>query len=112
MRVLVTGATGFIGRALCPALVAAGHEVAAAVRNSDHSDISEHATVHVVPDIGPETEWDQALSGIDAVVHLAGRAHVMEGHAGDPMGEFNRINAEGTGRLARAAVKAGIGRFV
>ena len=102
MRVLVTGATGFIGRALCPALAAAGHEVTVAVRNSGNPTIPENTTVHVIPDIGPETDWDQALSGIDAVVHLAARAHVMEGHADDPMGEFNRINAEGTGRLARA----------
>ena len=112
MRVLVTGATGFIGRALCPALVAVGHKVAAVVRNSGNPGIPERATVHVIPDIGPETEWDQALSGMDAVIHLAARAHVMEGHARDPMGEFNRINAEGTGRLARAAAKVGIGRFV
>jgi UDP-glucose 4-epimerase len=49
---------------------------------------------------------------MDAVIHLAARAHVMEGHTRDPMGEFNRINAEGTGRLARAAAKVGIGRFV
>ena len=58
------------------------------------------------------SEWDQALSGMDAVIHLAARAHVMKEHADDPMGEFNRVNAEGAGRLARAAAKAGIGRFV
>ena len=112
MRVLVTGATGFIGRALCPALVAVGHEVAAVVRNSGNPGIPERATVHVIPDIGPETEWDQPLSGMDAVIHLAARAHVMEEHVRDPMGEFNRVNAEGTGRLTSAAAKAGIGRFV
>ncbi len=112
MRVLVTGATGFVGRALCPALVADGHEVAVTVRNSGNPAIPEKAAVHVVPDIGPETEWDQALSGMDAVIHLAARVHVMEEHADDPMGEFNRINAEGTGHLARVAAKAGIGRFV
>ena len=112
MRVLVTGATGFVGRALCPALVADGHEVAAVVRNSGNPGIPENARVHVIPDIGPETEWDQALSGMDAVIHLAARAHVMEEHARDPLAEFNRINAEGTGRLASAAAKAGIGRFV
>ena len=66
MRVLITGATGFIGRALCPALVATGHEVAAVVRNSGNPGIPERATVHVIPDIGPETEWDQPLSGMDA----------------------------------------------
>ncbi len=112
MRVLVTGATGFVGRALCPALVAAGHGVAAAVRNPDHPDIPEKATVHVIPDIGPETEWDQALSGIDAVVHLAARVHVMKEHAADPVAEFNRVNAAGTKRLARAAAKAGVRRLI
>lgn len=112
MRVLVTGATGFIGHALCPALRHAGHEVYAASRNPDAPDIPEGVTVHTVRDIGPDTDWTEALSGVDAVVHLAARAHVLKESAADPSAEFNRVNAEGTGRLASAAAKGGIGRFV
>ncbi len=112
MRVLVTGASGFIGRALCPALRQAGHEIAAQIRDQNNPDIPEGVTVHAVSDIGPDTDWTEALSGADAVVHLAARAHVLKESAADPSAEFNRINAEGTGRLASAAAKAGIGRFV
>jgi len=112
VRVLVTGATGFVGRALCPALAAAGHGVTAAVRNPDSPAIPEGTTVQTIPDIGPETDWSPALSGMDAVVHLAARVHVMKEHAADPSAEFNRTNADGTARLAAAAADAGVRRFV
>ncbi len=115
-RVLVTGATGFIGRALCPQLLRAGHEVSAAVRGKDDKniplDIPGGVTPHPIPDIGPETDWQAALSGIDAVIHLAARVHVMKEKNRDPLAEFNRVNAEGTARLATAAAEAGVKRFV
>ena len=108
MRVLVTGATGFVGRALCPALKQVGHEVSAAVRNPNADDIPEGVTVHAINDIGPETDWADALSDTDAVIHLAARAHVMN----ETAVEFNRVNGEGTARLASATAMAGIRRFV
>ena len=108
MKVLVTGATGFVGRALCPALKQVGHEVSAAVRNPNADDIPEGVTVHAINDIGPETDWAEALSGADAVIHLAARAHVMN----ETAAEFNRVNGEGTARLASATATAGIRRFV
>ena len=112
MRVLVTGATGFVGRALCPALKQAGHQVSAAVRNPNAPGIPDGVTVHAISDIGPGTDWGEALADADAVIHLAARAHVMKDSAADPSAEFNRVNADGTARLAQAAAKAGIGRFV
>ena len=112
MRVLVTGATGFIGRHMCPALLAAGHDVSVAVRRKDFPDMPEAAAFHVVPDIGPKTDWTEALAGAEAVVHLAARAHVTEEPAADSAAEFHRVNAEGTASLAAAAAAAGVRRFL
>jgi len=112
MRVLVTGATGFVGRALSPALLQAEHEVSVAVRNPTAADIPDGITVHAISDIGPDTDWTEALSGADAVIHLAARTHILNETIADPTAQANRVNAEGTARLAQAAAAAGIGRFV
>lgn len=108
MKILVTGGTGFVGRTAVPTLQAAGHAVRLALRES-----SAAATVEsvVVGDLGPATDWERALEGVDAVVHLAARVHVMRDHAGSAE-EFKRTNADGTLRLARAAADAGARRFV
>jgi nucleoside-diphosphate-sugar epimerase len=107
-RVLVTGASGFIGRALCDALAARGLSVRAAVRRA--SSITGDA--RVVGEIGPDTEWRRALHGVDAVVHLAARVHVMRDAAADPLGAFRTVNVAGTERLARECVVSQVRRLV
>jgi UDP-4-keto-D-QuiNAc 4-reductase len=108
-RVLVTGATGLIGRALCPRLAESGYRVRAALRSPRPlpACIAEWT---VVGSIGSATQWAPALEGVDLVVHAAARAHV----AGDSAErqQYAEVNANGTGRLARAAVAAGVRRFV
>ena len=106
-NVLVTGATGFVGRALCAHLAATGHAVTPAVRR-------ESGLAHevVVGDIGSSTDWTMALAGCDAVVHLAARVHVMRDEAIDPLTEFRAVNTQGTLNLARQAAQAGVKRFV
>jgi nucleoside-diphosphate-sugar epimerase len=106
-RVLVTGATGFIGRGLVERCVADGIALRAALRTPSPLPVE---TV-VVGEIGPDTDWGAALQGIDAVVHLAGRAHVMR-HETDALAQFRRVNAAGTARLAVQAEAAGVRRFV
>ncbi len=109
-RVLVTGATGFVGRALCQDLPRRGWQVSAAVRNQ--ARLPEGCEPLFVRDIGPNTDWTEALEGVDAVAHLAARVHVMRERDRDPLASFRQTNVEGTLRLARAAARAGVGRFV
>lgn len=65
-----------------------------------------------VRDVGPHTDWLPAVSGVEIVVHLAARVHVMRDAASDPLAEFRRVNSEGTLNLARQAAAAGARRFV
>lgn len=108
--VLVTGANGFVGRNLCPELQAQGWQVRAAVRRRGQAP--QACQECLVADLGPETDWQAAVSGCDTVVHLSARVHVMQETAADPMAEFRRANVEGSLALAQAAIAAGVKRLV
>ena len=107
--VLVTGASGFIGQALCDALEVQGHRVRRATRKSPDR---AQSPAFAVGNIGPDTNWRAAVTGCDAVVHLAAHVHVMRGQAGDAVDAFHRVNVEGSENLARLAARAGVRRFV
>ena len=112
-RVLVTGASGFIGRMLCMSLEKHGCAVRAAVRDASRGKgFSKTASVAVIRTIGPDTDWSDTLRGIETVVHLAARVHVLKEKALDPLAEFRIVNVAGTERLARMAVSAGVRRLV
>ncbi|MFN9526650.1 MAG: UDP-glucose 4-epimerase family protein [Pseudomonadaceae bacterium] len=110
MRVLLTGATGFIGDALLRYLSTAGACVVAAVRSSGTRRFSER--VFEVGDISADTQWGSALEGITVVVHTAARAHISQEVSSDPLTEYRGVNVEGTLNLARQAAIAGVKRFV
>lgn len=109
MKILATGANGFVGRALCAELISQEFTVLAAVREKA---ALENCTSVVVGNINNTTNWSTALSGVDIVIHLAARVHVMNDHVSDPMAEFRKVNVDGTLNLARQAVKAGVKRFI
>ena len=110
MKVLVTGAGGFVGRALCEELLRRGIHVTAAVRApNEFSSATETAAVGA---IDGATDWTGPLHGVDVVIHLAARVHVVKDKAADPLAEFLKVNLHGTENLARQAVRAGVKRLV
>lgn len=111
MNILVTGATGFVGKALCQQLVQKQeHEIIAAVRSNTIPP--QGTTPFICGDINATTEWGAALTNTSVVMHLAGRAHVMNESSDDPLPLYREINTKGTVNLARQAAKAGVRRFI
>jgi len=108
--VLVTGANGFVGRALCAELARRKYGVRGVVRDLSRS-AGLHCKLAVMGDIGPAVDWSAVLDGVDTFVHLAARVHVMQDSAADPLAEFRKVNVDGTLNLARQAAAAGVGRF-
>jgi nucleoside-diphosphate-sugar epimerase len=98
-RVLVTGATGFLGQHLCPALISAGYAVRGTYRKMPAPGAFPAMEWVHVPDIGPDTDWTEALRGVDFVVHLAGLAHRVGAKDEDQARPFRHVNVEGTARL-------------
>ena len=112
MKVLVTGATGFVGRCLCEHLATQGHHVTAAVRSGETLPVNGASRENTVGEIGPETDWSAALEGQDAVFHLAARAHVMAETLADPEPLYRRVNVDGTRRLVEQAQTSGVRRMI
>lgn len=112
-KVLVTGASGFVGHALCKVLVARGYDVSVAVRSASRTRLLKEVSVALVGDIGPDTEWTGALSGVETIFHLATWTPAADEPAPkNPAKDFLRVNVEGTRRLALSAVAAGVRRFI
>ncbi len=109
-KVLITGAGGFVGRHLCEKMLHQGWKVRAAVRAPCPLPLG--VEIAAVGTIDGETDWTDVLSGVDAIIHLAARAHVMRETKADSMAIFRAVNVTATEHLAHAAVKAGIRRFV
>ena len=111
--ILLTGATGFIGKALMDRLISddANMQIVAAVRR-ENLVFPNNVISMQVGDLLPTTDWLQALKGVSTVVHLAARVHVMNDQSSDPLTEFRLVNVEGTANLARQAAAAGVKRFV
>lgn len=112
MRILLTGATGFVGRELLERMVShIDLQPVAVVRNSAAALTKDVATFRVAG-IEGDTDWQPALEAVDAVIHCAARVHVMHDSSSDPLAEFRKVNVDGTLNLARQAARAGVRRFI
>lgn len=107
--ILVTGASGFVGRSLMSHIRHLGLPVRGVIRGTGAPGNRDYVSI---ADIGPNTDWAWALEGVTAVVHLAGIAHSQAHRAMGLGAEHMRVNHEGTLQLARAARAAGARRFV
>lgn len=106
---LVTGANGFVGSALVPHLKARGYRVRAALRQARPGAWDESV---VIGDLNSPVDWRVAVSGVDAIWHLAARVHVMNETETDPLAAFRRVNVARTAELCNAAAAAGVRRLV
>ena len=105
-KVLLTGAHGFVGSALCQDLLRRGVGVNAVIRQGSGRG------KFLIKDIASQTDWMSPLHGCSAVIHLAARVHVLTDRAVDPLAAFRSVNVQGTLNLARQAAKSGVHRFV
>jgi len=113
MLILVSGASGFVGRALCAELLQRGQRVRAAFRHCRVVSLTvDNVESCEVGLIDATTDWQTALSGCNTVVHLAAKVHVMRDKLDDALAEFRVVNSAGTMNLARQAAAAGVGRFI
>ncbi|MDZ5632400.1 SDR family oxidoreductase [Janthinobacterium sp. GMG1] len=106
-KILVTGATGFVGAALCAHLDAQDMSYVGTVRQA-----STLPSRLEVGELTAQTDWSAALTGCDVVVHLAARVHVMDDQSSDPLAAFRSVNVDATLNLARQAVQSEVRRFI
>ena len=109
---LVTGANGFVGSALCRALAGKGYSVRAAVRSDCHGRSIENIQRLALGEINGRTEWNNALSGVNCVIHLAARTHTADASDAAALALYRQVNVEATRRLAETAARCGTKRIV
>jgi len=109
MKILVTGATGFIGHNLCRALSDNNHETIAVTRETVKT---KKNITFIQKVIAKDTDWEGALKDVDIVIHLAGRAHVMHEDSETPYQAYAEINIDATKHLAQQAALNGVERFI
>lgn len=108
--VMVTGANGFVGWYFCTEAIRRGLRIRSVTRTA--CNLPTGAEAAVVGTIDGKTDWTDALCGVDVVIHLAARVHIVKDSSRDPLSEFLQVNLHGTENLAQQSVRAGIKRFV
>lgn len=112
-RVVITGASGFIGGHLCRAFRENGFQVVACIMTPEEKVSLPYGVETVISGaIDAYTDWTKVLKNRDVIVHLAARVHVMRESSASPLSEFRKTNTAGTANLARQAAAAGADRLV
>ncbi|NQY25957.1 MAG: SDR family oxidoreductase [Piscirickettsiaceae bacterium] len=111
MKILLTGSTGFVGKALTTELLRQEKNIVASVRRHSN-ELSSKIKQVITGELSPTINWHDALNNVDVVIHLAARVHVMNDESSDPLTEFRRVNTEATLDLARQAAEVGVKRFI
>lgn len=112
MKVLVTGANGFVGRAILDYLVRQPGLKILAVARRMFSDLPKGVELRIVSSLSSSAEWPSVLSGVQVVIHSAARVHILQGAKGQSLPAFRAVNVNGTMNLARQASRAGVRRFI
>ena len=112
MKVLVTGATGFLGSAVCRRLDADSRYQPIAVVRGNAENLPSFMESVIVGDLGSAIDWSPRFEEVETVIHTAARTHVMDDSASHPLEEFRRVNVRGSIDLARQAIVAGVSRFI
>jgi nucleoside-diphosphate-sugar epimerase len=112
MSILVTGSTGFIGNALIVRLIKDQFLVSAIVRNASTKKFNSDVNLIGIGRLTSLLNWNHALQGVNTIVHLAARAHILNDKSRDPLAEYRYINVDCSLNLARQAAIAGVKRFV
>lgn len=112
MTILVIGASGFVGRAIVAALREEGRDVRCAVRGETRDLRTPGVDVVPVGDVDASTDWSAALEGVDSVIHLVARTHVIGARGGGDLADYRPVNVDGTRQLAASAANAGVRRLI
>ena len=112
MRILVTGSSGFIGKRSVERLAADPSLQIIAASRGKYSFFQANVRNKEYVELSADTDWDEILTGVEGVIHLAARVHVMHDTEVDPLTAFRAVNVDGTLSLARQAAVAGVKRFV
>ena len=111
-KILVTGATGFLGSALVKRFSTLPETSIVAPLRNLNSKLPDLVEKTYISNIDQTTDWAQSLSGVSVIVHSAARVHVMHEDPAQSLEKFRTTNVEGTLNLAHQAIKAGVKRFV
>jgi len=111
-KILITGATGFVGRALFENLKSKKKYFAHLTTRTNQEELFEGGKAFNIGEIDANTDWKDALDGVDCIIHCAARAHMTEKKQTDSLNAYRTINVDGTRNLAKQAVSIGIKRFI